>query len=91
MTCKRLMAPAVGILFLASAVPARAARFAGMKYLGGLPGVGRASGTLLLEGGELRFEDGKGRPLWHVPKKQEQAIADAVNRAVREAAAPIPE
>ena len=148
-----------GILLLAAALPARAERIAGMEYRGGLPGVGRASGTLLLEGGELRFEDRKGRILfghplatseawvetetkrsvgcilgsialvpvlaplsvgqvnpvgalgscqktrsvllirlgaapggatlhWRVPKKQEQAIADAVNRAARDAAAP---
>jgi hypothetical protein len=148
-----------GVVLLAAAMPARAERVAGMEYRGGLPGVGRASGTLLLEGGELRFEDRKGRTLfvhplatseawvgtetkrsvgcilgsvalvpvlaplsvgeinpvgalgscqrtssvllirlgaarggatlrWRVPKKQEQAIADAVNRAAREAVTP---
>ena len=148
-----------GILFIAAAIPARAERIAGIEYRGGLPGVGRARGTLLLEGGEMRFEDRKGRPLfvyplatseawvgtetkrsvgcilgsvalvpvlaplsvgqvnpvgalgscqktrsvllvrlgaapgaatlrWRVPKKQEQSIADAVNRAARAAVAP---
>ena len=148
-----------GILLLAAAMPARAERFADMTYLGGLPGVGKASGTLFLEGGELRFGDRKGRPLfvrplatseawvgtetkrsvgcilgsvalvpvlaplsvgqvnpvgalgscqktrsvllirlgaapggptvrWRVPKKQEQAIADVINRAAREATTP---
>jgi hypothetical protein len=148
-----------GILLLAAAMPARAERFADVTCLGGLPGVSRASGTLSLEGGELRFVDRKGRPVfagplamseawvgtetkrsagcilgsvvlvpvlaplsvgggnpvgalgscqrtrsvllirlgaapgsptlrWRVPKKQEQAIAEAVNRAAREAVTP---
>ena len=148
-----------GSLLLAAAMPARAERFADMTYLGGLPGVGKARGTLSLEGGELRFEDRKGRALfvhplapseawvgaekktsagcilgsialvpvlaplsvgeidptaalgscrktrsvllirlgaapggatlrWRVPTKQEQAVADAVNRAAREAVTP---
>jgi hypothetical protein len=144
-----------GFLLLTAVTPARAERIAGMDYRGGLPGVGRASGTLLIEGGELRFEDRKGRLLfvrplatseawieqetkrsmgcilgsialvpvlaplsvgqvnpvgalgscrkprrvllirlggatlrWRVPKTQEQAIADAVNRAAREAVTP---
>ena len=156
---QRGLTVAVGGILLLGAVTARAERIAGMEYRGGLPGVGRASGTLLLEGGELRFEDRKGRPLfagplatseawvgseakpsvgcilgsvalvpvlaplsvggvnpvgvlgscqktrgvllirlgaaqggptlrWRVPKKQEQAIADAVNRAAREALRP---
>jgi hypothetical protein len=159
MAARQQLAWFVGTVLLASSVPARAERFAGMKYLGGLPGVGKASGTLSLEGGELRFEDRKGRPLfvcplatseawvgaerktsagcilasialvpvlaplsvggadptaalgscrrtrsvllirlgaapggatlrWRVPRKQEQAVADAVNRAAREAATP---
>jgi hypothetical protein len=161
MRLKELAVVVGGFLLLAAATPtaARAERIAGLEYRGGLPGVGRASGTLLLEGGELRFEDRKGRPLivsplatseawvgsetktsvgcilgsvalvpvfaplsvggvnpvgvlgscektrsvllirlgaapggatlrWRVPKMQEQAIADAVNRAAREAVTP---
>jgi hypothetical protein len=162
MRLKELAVVVGGFLLLAAATAARAERIAGLEYRGGLPGVGRASGTLLLEGGELRFVDRKGRPLfagplamseawvgtetkrsagcilgsvalvpvlaplsvgganpvgalgscqrtrsvllirlglapgsptlrWRVPKKQELAIADAVNRAAREAVTPAAE
>lgn len=40
-------------LLLAAAGPARADRFAGMRYEGGLQGVRKASGTLVLEDGVL--------------------------------------
>ena len=67
-TRTRRLGMASGILLLAAALPARAERFADLTYLAGLPGVGKtASGTLFLEGGELRFEDGKGRALFVHP------------------------
>ncbi len=153
-------AVAVGVIMLVGAAgPARAERFTGMKYRGGVPGAThKATGTVVLSGSELHFEDGKGRivftlplataqawigaekkttagsilrstallmvtmPLsayadpttvctrdtvpvlmlqvgadgqgatvrWRGPKEQLQAVADAINRAVRESAPPSP-
>src|SRR5262245_58438739 len=53
------------ILLAGAAVPARAERFTGLKYMGGAPGATRkATGSVVLEGSELRFEDEKGRTLF---------------------------
>jgi hypothetical protein len=50
-----------GMLLVGAAAPARAERFTSMQYLGGCSTKHRQSGVLVLEGGELRFEDRKGR------------------------------
>lgn len=57
------VAVAFGML-LASAGAARAERFEGVKYLGGVKGLGSRTGTLVIEGGRLRFEDKKGREVF---------------------------
>ena len=54
---------ACGVL-LAAAGAARAERFAGVKYLGGAKGLGTRTGTLVIEDGELRFEDRRGREVF---------------------------
>lgn len=51
-------------MLLAAAGTARAERFDGVKYLGGARGVGPRVGTLVIEGGTLRFEDRKGREVF---------------------------
>ena len=51
-------------LLLAAATWAQAEPFWEVKYLGGLPGVGRTVGTLEVRGAELRFADRKGRVLF---------------------------
>jgi len=56
-------AVACGML-LALAGEARAERFAGVKYLGGVKGVGPRTGTLVIEDGKLRFEDRRGREVF---------------------------
>ena len=56
------------ILLVGAAVPARAERFTDMKYIGGVPGsTRRATGSVVLSGSELRFEDGKGRIVFTLP------------------------
>ena len=63
-----------GILLVGSAVPARAERFSGMKYLGGFSASPHKEvGALVLEGGELRFEDRKGRIVFVLPLAAAQA------------------
>jgi hypothetical protein len=52
-----------GVAVMAAATGARAERFPRVKLLGGAPGVGQRSGVLVVEGGEIRFEGGKGRTL----------------------------
>lgn len=54
---------ACGVL-LAAAGAARAERFAGVKYLGGVKGLGQRMGTLVVENGTMRFEDRKGREVF---------------------------
>jgi hypothetical protein len=51
-------------MLLAAAVAARAERFEGVKYLGGVKGFGPRAGTLVIENGMLRFEDRKGREVF---------------------------
>jgi hypothetical protein len=48
-------------LLLVATTWAQAEPFRGVKYLGGLAGIGRAVGTLDVNGAELRFSDRKGR------------------------------
>jgi hypothetical protein len=51
-----------GMLLVGAAAPARAESFASMQYLGDSSrNQHRQVGALVLEGGELRFEDRKGR------------------------------
>jgi hypothetical protein len=57
------MALACGML-LAAAGLARAERFEGVKYVGGVKGLGSRTGTLVIEDGRLRFEDKKGREVF---------------------------
>jgi len=52
-----------GVL-LAVAASARAERFDGVKYLGGVEGCGPRVGTLVVENGTLRFEDRQGREVF---------------------------
>ena len=54
------VALACGML-LGAAGAARAERFEGVKYLGGVKGLGSRTGTLVIEDGKLRFEDRRGR------------------------------
>jgi hypothetical protein len=54
---------ACGVL-LAAAGAARAERFEGVKYLGGVKGLGPRTGTLVIEDGTMRFEDRKGREVF---------------------------
>jgi hypothetical protein len=56
----RMLAVLAGAAVLAAA-PARAERFQGLKYVDGYRGARSAHGSLVLEAGELRFEDRKGR------------------------------
>ena len=56
-----------GMLLVGAAAPARAERFTGLKYLGGCSQKHRQSGALVREGGELRFEDLKGRVVCALP------------------------
>jgi len=53
--------------FVATAGPAAAERFEGVKYLGGEKGFGPRTGTLVVEAGQLRFEDRKGREVFVRP------------------------
>jgi hypothetical protein len=57
------MALACGML-LAAAGAARAERFEGVKYVGGVKGLGSRTGTLVIGDGKLRFEDEKGREVF---------------------------
>ena len=57
-----------GMLLVGAAAPVRAERFTGMKDLSGCSQTQRRqSGALVLEGGELRFEDNKGRAVCVLP------------------------
>lgn len=51
-------------MLLAAAGVARAERFEGVKYIGGVKGLGSRTGTLVIEDGRLRFEDKKGREVF---------------------------
>lgn len=51
-------------MLLAGAGAARAERFEGVKYLGGVKGLGPRMGTLVIENGTMRFEDRKGREVF---------------------------
>jgi hypothetical protein len=57
------VALACGMLLAAAGV-ARAERFEGVKYVGGVKGLGSRTGTLVIEDGRLRFEDKKGREVF---------------------------
>ncbi len=57
------VAVAFGML-LAAAGAARAERFEGVKYVGGVKGLGSRTGTLVIEDGKLRFEDKNGREVF---------------------------
>ena len=61
MTRARTRCLAAATLLLGATAGAHAQPFADVKYLDGLKGVGRTRGTLLVNGGELRFADQKGR------------------------------
>ena len=70
-----------GMLLVGAAAPARAERFAGMTYLGGFPpNTHRQAGALVVEGGELRLEDKKGRVVFVVPLATAQAWVGAEKR-----------
>lgn len=70
-----------GMLLVGAAAPARAERFAGMKYLGGhSPKVHQQSGVLVLEGSELRFEDRQARLVFVLPLAGAQASIGAEKR-----------
>lgn len=62
---KRSTAVAVACgMLLAAAGAAHAERYPGVKYLGGVKGLGPRVGTLVIENGTLRFEDRKGREVF---------------------------
>ena len=53
---------------LGIAAPAQPETFSGMKYLDGLPGQRQSkAGALVLEGGQLRFQDRRGRVVFVLP------------------------
>jgi hypothetical protein len=64
MTRTRTIGLATAALLLAVSAGAHAQAFPDVKYLDGLKGIGRTRGTLQLKGGELRFADRKGRPVF---------------------------
>jgi hypothetical protein len=69
------------MLLVGAAAPARAERFEGMKYLGGFSrSPHKQLGALVLEGGELRFEDRKGRIVFVLPLAAAQAWVGAETR-----------
>lgn len=69
------------MLLLSAAASARAERFAGVKYVGGLAQHGRRQvGALVLENGELRFEDKQGRLVFIVPLAEAKAWIGAEQR-----------
>jgi hypothetical protein len=55
------------VTILGAAAHAQAEGFTDVKYLGGVPGVGPCRGVLIVDGGQLRFEDRKGRTLFTRP------------------------
>jgi hypothetical protein len=62
-----------GILVLATAGSALGQPFREVKYLGGVAGLGKRTGVLSLEGGELRFHDRKRRPVFARPLASAEA------------------
>jgi hypothetical protein len=71
---------ACGVL-LAAAAGARAERFEGVKYLGGVKGFGPRMGTLVIEGGTIRFEDRKGRSVFARPLATVESRVGSEKRA----------
>ena len=70
-----------GMLLVAAAAPARAERFATMKYLGGHPqNRHQQVGSIVLEGGQLRFEDRKGGVVFVLPLSEAKAWIGAEKR-----------
>lgn len=70
-----------GAMLLGAAVPTRAESFPGMKYLGGLSQNRRSQvGALVLDGGQLRFADRKGRVVFVLPLAGARAFVGAEKR-----------
>ncbi|HEX9187588.1 MAG TPA: hypothetical protein VGB87_10975 [Vicinamibacteria bacterium] len=64
------------VVVMAGATGARAERFAGVKLLGGAPGVGRRSGVLVVENGEIRLEGRRGQPAFVRPVAEAAASVE---------------
>jgi hypothetical protein len=69
-----------GAILMAAAGSAQALRFDGLKYNGGGVGFGKRTGSLVVENGELRFEDRKGRPFFRRPVASARAWVGAEKR-----------